>query len=81
MIFKAIDDVPGTMSDIWENQATFEESSLEALNVDNKFKQHYKNRIVQKWETFNPTQVNKTNLFTVHYSFVCLIRLIMTFML
>jgi hypothetical protein len=45
------------MSDIWQSPSTFNESSLEALNIGNSFKNHYKNRIVQEWSTFGPTQV------------------------
>ncbi|CAB4014967.1 Hypothetical predicted protein, partial [Paramuricea clavata] len=44
------------MSDIWQSPSTFNESSLEALNIANSFKNHYKNRIVQEWSTFSPTQ-------------------------
>jgi hypothetical protein len=47
------------MSDIWQSPSTFNESSLEVLNVENSFKSHYKNRIVQEWSTFSPTQVKK----------------------
>ena len=56
-------DVPGIMSDIWQSPSTFNESSLEVLNVENSFKSHYKNRIVQEWSTFSPTQVKKYMFF------------------
>jgi hypothetical protein len=50
------------MSDIWQGPSTFNESSLEALNIENSFRNHYKNRIVQEWSTFAPTQVKKENI-------------------
>lgn len=59
MIFKVIDHVPGTFLNLWQDQPTLEENSLEALNADNTFKNHYKNRIVQEWDTFNPRQVKQ----------------------
>ena len=62
LVFKAIAGVPGVMSDIWQSYATFKENSLEALNIGNSFKNHYKNRIVQEWSLFSPTQVRKEKI-------------------
>ena len=33
---------------------------MEALNVTNKYRDHYKNRIVLNWELFDPSEVLKT---------------------
>ena len=57
LIFKSVAGVPGIIHEIWESQSTFNEESFEALNTENNFKSHYKNRIVKEWSTFNPTQV------------------------
>ncbi len=65
LVFKAIAGVPGVMSDIWQSSSTVKESSLEALNTENDFKNHYKNRIIQEWSLFSPTQVRKENIIYV----------------
>ena len=57
LIFKSVAGVPGIIHKIWESQSTFKEESFEALNTENNFKSHYKNRIVKEWSAFNPTQV------------------------
>ncbi|XP_028405285.1 uncharacterized protein LOC114527792 [Dendronephthya gigantea] len=57
LVFKTIAGENGTINNIWSDSLTREESSLDALNKNNSFKRHYKNRMVQDWETFNPTEV------------------------
>ncbi|XP_028411150.1 uncharacterized protein LOC114533756 [Dendronephthya gigantea] len=56
LIFKGVAGVSGVIHKIWESQSTFNEESFEALNKENNFKSHYKNRIVKEWNTFNPAQ-------------------------
>ena len=55
MVFKTIAGETGKISDIWTNTLSYDENSLEALNTDNSFKHHYKNRIVlnNNWKTFD----------------------------
>ena len=57
MVFKTIAGESGVISNIWNDNLPYNEKSLEALNKDNKFIGHYKNKIVQNWEVFNPLQV------------------------
>ena len=54
MVFKTIAGESGVISNIWNDNLPYNEKSLEALNKDNKFIGHYKNKIVQNWEVFNP---------------------------
>lgn len=56
-MFKTIAGESGAIKNIWKDPLTHEESSLVALNKKNSFKHHYKNRIVQDWKMFNPTEV------------------------
>lgn len=56
-MFKTIAGESGVISNIWNDDHPYNENSLEALNKDNEFRDHYKNKIVQNWEVFNPLQV------------------------
>ncbi len=59
MVFKLIAGIPGRPASIWNMASTSNEYSQAALNKKNDFKHHYKNRIVQNWSLFKPTQVKK----------------------
>ena len=57
MVFKLVAGIPGRPATAWNLPFTTFEYSLAALNSDNDFKHHYKNRIVQKWRVFAPSEV------------------------
>ena len=57
MVLKAVSGVPSVAGDLWLNPLTSNEDILEALDVSNTFKKHYKNRIVKHWTAFNPGEV------------------------
>ncbi len=57
MVFKLVAGVSGRPASIWNMPLPSNEYSLEALNKKNHFRHHYKNRIVQKWNRFKPTEV------------------------
>ena len=57
LVFKTIAGESGIMSNIWNDAHPYNENSTEALNKDNEFRLHYKNKIVQNWKVFNPFQV------------------------
>ena len=65
LVFKGIAGLPGVMSNIWQSPSTFNETSLDVLNIEDSVKTHYKNRIIQEWSRFNPTQVK------FPYNFFC----------
>ncbi|XP_028404030.1 uncharacterized protein LOC114526644 [Dendronephthya gigantea] len=56
LVFKTIAGISGIIKDIWKDSLSYKEHSLEALNKDNSFKHHYKNRIVLHWKMFNPVE-------------------------
>ena len=57
MVFKAIAGVPGRIAGHWKLPYPMFEYSLAALNKENKFKHHYKNRLIQYWDKFTPKEV------------------------
>ena len=57
MVFKTIAGELEVISSIWNDDQPYNENLLETLNKDNEFRGHYKNKIVQNWEVFNPLQV------------------------
>lgn len=56
-MFKTIAGESGTISSIWNGAHPYNENSIEVLNKDDEYKLHYKSKIVQNWEIFNPSQV------------------------
>ena len=56
-MFKVIAGVSGRPAAIWNLPFSNYEFSLAALNTNNDFKHHYKNRIVQNWNQFKPSEV------------------------
>ncbi|XP_031569372.1 uncharacterized protein LOC116303903, partial [Actinia tenebrosa] len=59
MVFKAVSGVPLQQqgpSVLWLSNSLLESSSS-ALSINSSSRQHYKNRIVEHWQAFNPTQV------------------------
>ena len=45
--------------DVYKSSATANEDVTAALDVTNQYQDHYKNRVILNWDTFNPTQVRK----------------------
>ena len=58
MIFKAVKGVTVPLvGDLWNSSSSQSENTMAALDTTTTHHAHYKNRIVQEWETFNPAQV------------------------
>ena len=60
MVFKAVGGVEKDVYEVYKSDQTLSEDEVEALNVTNKYRDHYKNRIVLNWELFDPSEVLKT---------------------
>ncbi|CAB3988989.1 Hypothetical predicted protein [Paramuricea clavata] len=56
LVFKLIAGISGGPAKIWRTPFSTYEYSLAALNTKNDFKHHYKNRIVQNWSLFKPSE-------------------------
>jgi hypothetical protein len=57
MVYKVVSKVRGRAADMWINEGTVNEGELRVLSPNNDFKAHYKNAIVDNWESFAPTEV------------------------
>ena len=55
-MFKLVAGVPGRPATTWNMPFSTYEYSLAALNTRNDFRRHYKNRIIQKWNIFKPSE-------------------------
>ena len=60
MVFKAVGGVEKDVYEVYKSDQTLSEDEVEALNVTNKYRDHYKNRIVLNWELFDASEVLKT---------------------
>ena len=60
MVFKAVSGVEKDVYEVYKSDQTLSEDEVEALNVTNKYRDHYKNRIVLNWEMFDASEVLKT---------------------
>jgi len=59
MIFKVVGGIAATRIDeFWFSPDTIAENIDAALDTTATYKGHYKNRIVQNWEIFNPREVS-----------------------
>lgn len=57
MVFKAVSGVGSDVYQLWSaSNGSFEEK-IEALNVNSSFRNHYKNRLVNRWQTVAPKEV------------------------
>lgn len=57
MVFKAVSGVGSDVYQLWSaSNGSFEEK-IEALNVNSSFRNHYKNRLVNRWQTVAPKKV------------------------
>ena len=57
MVFKAVGRVEKNVCEVYKSDQTSSEDKVEALDVTNKYRDHYKNRIVLTWEAFDATEV------------------------
>ena len=60
MVFKAVGGVEKNVYEVYKSDQTSSEDEVEALNVTNKYRDHYNNRIVLNWEMFDTSEVLKT---------------------
>lgn len=61
MVFKFVGgNIPShTSYQLWTSSKTIAEHVDAALDTTSVDRGHYKNRIVQNWQTFNPLEVSK----------------------
>ena len=58
MVFKIASGVSNKLVwDVYSSSGTANEDVAAALDVTNQYQDHYKNRVILNWETFNATQV------------------------
>ncbi|XP_062517770.1 uncharacterized protein LOC134193008 [Corticium candelabrum] len=57
MVYKAVSGVSGNVADVWTKTGVSNEEQVNALNTNNFFKGHYKNRIVDEWRSYRPKEV------------------------
>ncbi|XP_078381756.1 uncharacterized protein LOC144664477 isoform X2 [Oculina patagonica] len=58
MVFKVVSGAPSNVYiyQLWSSSDSLNENKTEALNTNSSFKAHYKNRLVQNWQTANPKE-------------------------
>ena len=61
MVFKIVSGVDRLVWDVYNSDQTSAEFVTAALDVTNQHQDHYKNRVVMNWQTFNSFQVKKEN--------------------
>ena len=61
MVFKGVSGVKSDVFSAWSNAGVINENKIEALDTNNLFKAHYKNRLVNEWREFRPQEVNSLN--------------------
>ncbi|PFX16194.1 hypothetical protein AWC38_SpisGene19540 [Stylophora pistillata] len=54
MVFKAVSGIGSDVYHLWSASDALFEKQIESLNLNSSFKNHYKNRLVNKWQTFGP---------------------------
>lgn len=60
MIFKVVGGVAlPSIDQLWSSSDTLAEDMDAALDTTSTYQGHYKNRIVQNWEAFNPQEVSR----------------------
>ncbi|XP_015771066.1 PREDICTED: uncharacterized protein LOC107349434 [Acropora digitifera] len=62
MAFKAVGGVEKNVYEVYKSDQTSSEDKVEALNVTNKYRDHYKNRIVLAWQAFDASEA-RVNLY------------------
>lgn len=56
MVFKAVSGVGSDVYQLWSASNGLFEEKIEALNVNSSFRNHYKNRLVNRWQTVAPKE-------------------------
>ncbi|KAL9965640.1 hypothetical protein ACROYT_G029471 [Oculina patagonica] len=56
MVFKLVSGVSADIYQLWTSADSLNENNREALNVNSSLKEHYKNRLVQNWQSANLTE-------------------------
>lgn len=79
MVFKFVGgNIPSSTSyQLWTSSKTVSENVIAALDTTSTHRGHYKNRIVQNWQAFNPREVSGCE-FWVKTAFI-LLRKCLTF--
>ena len=57
MVFKAVGGVDKNVYEVYKSDQTSSEDKVKALDVTNKYRDHYKNRIVLAWQAFDASEV------------------------
>lgn len=57
MVFKAVSGVGSDVYQLWSASNGLFEEKIEVLNVNSSFRNHYKNRLVNRWQTVAPKEV------------------------
>lgn len=57
MVFKVVSGVSADIYQLWSSADTLNENEIEALNINSLLEEHYKNSLVQKWQTATPAEV------------------------
>lgn len=76
MVFKAVSGVNKRVYPTYISRQTSSEKNMAALDVTNKHKDHYKNKIVLKWGDFGASEVSWTWKGKVNVNFITVKRLI-----
>ena len=66
LVFKAVSGQAMTPYDAYKSDETYAESEMDALDVTNTYPNEYKNRIVLRWEEFNPSEVRLRSIEEMH---------------
>ena len=67
MVYKAVSGVSGNVADVWTKTGVSNEEQVNALNTNNFFKGHYKNRIVDEWRSYRPKEVKSVFIILLPY--------------
>ena len=59
MVFKAVPGGKGVAYENYQSDETYAENEMAALNVTNKYRSDYKNRIVLNWDQFGASEVSR----------------------
>ena len=57
MVFKVVSGVSADVYQLWSSSDSLNEHKTDALNVNSSLKEHYKNRLIDNWQTANPKEV------------------------
>lgn len=61
MVFKLVSGVSAGIYKLWSSANSLNENKTEALNINSSLKEHYKNRLVQNWQTAHPKEVRNVS--------------------